>query len=257
MNEKMRDRRRSVARERGRRRAGLVFVAVLVIAAVGLFLWLRSSDVFAVERVTATVTEHVGQEQIAVLAEQALGVSLLRLSTDSIREDLLGLAYVRSVEVHRRFPDTLDIRLVEYEPFARLKDQDGRVWLVADDGRVLESVRPPRGVGLPLVVYEGSLTPAVGETLPDAIVASLPAVTLAAADDFHKDLAALERIVVSATGTVKLLLKGGTELRLGEPYGLERKLMVAKDIFQQYLRDGRQIEYMDLSMPERVAVRAG
>jgi len=47
------------------------------------------------------------------------------------------------------------------------------------------------------------------------------------------------------------------ELRLGEPYGLERKLMVAKDIFQQYLRDGRQIEYMDLSMPERVAVRAG
>lgn len=257
MDEKIRERRRSVNRQRGRRRASLVLVAVLVIGAAGLFLWLRSSDVFAVKRVTATVTQHVSGEDIAVLTSPALGVSLLSLSTGAIKEGLLGLAYVRSVDVHRRFPDTLDIRLVEYEPFARLKSQDGGVWLIADDGRILEKVRPPRGAGLPLVMYAGSLDPVPGETLPVTIVSALPAVALAVTDDFRKGMTSVDRIVVSSGGTVVLVLKGGTELRLGEPAGLEYKLMVAKDIFQQYLRDGRRIEYIDLSVPERVAVRAG
>ena len=256
MDEKIRDRRRRVTRQRGRRRAGLVLVAIVVLAAVGLFLWLRSSDVFAVERVTATVTQHVTEEQIGGLTSPALGVSLLRLSTGAIKEGLLSLAYVRSAEVHRRFPDTLEVRLVEYEPFARLNAQDGGIWLVADDGRILEKVRPPRGAGLPLVVYEGSLAPVAGETLPETIVTALPAVELAGTDDFREDLAAVERILVSAAGTVVLALKGVTELRLGDPTGLEYKLTVAKDIFHRYLRDDQQIEYIDLSVPERPAVKA-
>jgi len=257
MDERIRDRRRSVMRQRGRHRAAFFLVAVLLLAAAGLFLWLRSSDVFAVERVTATVTQHVGRDQIAALVSPALGVSLLRLSVGSIKESLSGLAYVRSVEVYRRFPDTLDIRLVEYEPFARLKTEDGAVWLVAEDGRVLEKVRPPRGAGLPLVVYDGSLTLEAGETLPTTVVTALPAVALTESADFREDLGPVERTVVSAAGTVVLVLQGGVELRLGEPAGLDYKLTVAKDIFNQYLMDGRRIEYIDLSVPERVAVRAG
>lgn len=257
MDERIRDRRRSIIRQRGRHRAAIVLVAVVLLAAAGLFLWLRSSDVFAVERVTATVTQHVGHDEIAALVSPALGVNLLRLSVGSIRESLAALAYVRSVEVHRRFPDTLDIRLVEYEPFARLKTNEGGVWLVADDGRVLEKVRPPRGAGLPLVVYDGSLTVEAGETLPSAIVTALPAVELTTSADFREHLGPVERTVVSAAGTVVLVLQGGVELRLGEPAGLEYKLTVAKDIFNRYLTDGRRIEYIDLSVPERVAVRAG
>jgi len=259
MDERIRDRRRSVSRQRGRQRAGLVFVAVLLLAAVGAFLWLRSSDVFAVKRVTATVTQHVSDEQIAGLASGALGKSLLSLSTGALDEGLLDLPYVRSAEVYRRFPDTLDIRLVEYEPVARLKVQDGGVWLIAGDGRILEKVTPPRGAGLPLIIYRGALAPAAGETAPAMIVEALAVVALVGADGFREDgSAVLHHIVVSAGGTVVVSLKGGPELRLVDPTDLEYKLRVAKGIMEQYLRDGKQIDYIDLTtMPERVAVKAG
>ena len=62
MDEKVRERRRSVSRERGRRRGRTVPAACPVVVAAGAFLWLRSSDVFAVETVTATATEHVTKE---------------------------------------------------------------------------------------------------------------------------------------------------------------------------------------------------
>ena len=32
--------------------------------------------------------------------------------------------------------------------------------------------------------------------------------------------------------------------------------MVAADIIQQYLRDGKRLEYVDASVPDRVAVKA-
>ena len=48
MDRRVRARRRTVGRERGRKRAWVVTVIVVVIACAALFLWLRSSDVFAV-----------------------------------------------------------------------------------------------------------------------------------------------------------------------------------------------------------------
>jgi hypothetical protein len=51
-------------------------------------------------------------------------------------------------------------------------------------------------------------------------------------------------------------LDGGTELRLGTPTDLEQKMTVAADIIQQYLRDGKTLEYVDASAADRVAVKA-
>ena len=55
-----------------------VLVACLVIV-LALFLWLRSSDVFAVKRITVTALEHVSVEDISQATTGARGVSLLRL----------------------------------------------------------------------------------------------------------------------------------------------------------------------------------
>ena len=69
-----------------------------------------------------------------------MGVSLLRVSTGEVKKALAALPYVRSVDVYRVFPNTLEIELVEYEPLARVQASEGNVWLVSDDGRVLERV---------------------------------------------------------------------------------------------------------------------
>lgn len=256
MDRRVRERRRSVSRQRGRRRASLVCVIALVLAVVALFVWLRSSDVFAVRRVVATTTEHVTAEDISRVTSDARGVSLLQLSTDTIERNLMALPYVRSAEVHRRFPDALDIRLVEYEPAARLQDTSGGVWLVAEDGRVLESGAASAAPELPLVVAADKLSLLAGDSVPRVILDALPLTALLQPGELAESLPAIDRIAVSAGGDVAVRLTGGEELRLGRPTELKQKLTVVGDIITQYLRDGRQIRYVDASVPDRVAVKA-
>ena len=52
---------------------------------------------------------------------------------------------------------------------------------------------------------------------------------------------------MSAGGDVVVHLAGGTELRLGVPTDLKQKMTVAADIIQEYLRDGKTLEYVDAS----------
>ncbi len=231
----------------------VVAVIVVVIACAALFLWLRSSDVFAVKRVTATTNAHVTSEEIYQATAAARGVSLLRLSTEEVKAELSALPYVRSVQVHRRFPDTLEVELVEYTPIARVGVRSGEVWSVAEDGRVLEMA--PKS-SLPLVVTESEVFPVAGQYLPGILAGALSLAQLVAAEGAPETLPALDHIAVSAGGELTMLCKGGTEVRLGEPKELEQKLMVASSIIEQYLRDGRRLLYVDASVPDRIAVNA-
>jgi cell division protein FtsQ len=256
MNDRIRDRRRSVNQKRGRRRAIPIIALILVVAATGSYLWLRSSSVFAVKTITATATERISQKDIAAATASALGVNLLQLSTGRIEEALSALPYVRSADVHRAFPNALEIQLEEYVPLARVQASEGNVWLVSEDGRALERITPPRGYSLPLVIPAASLTLTAGGEVPAEIVAALPVVSQLVTDDIAEKLPDVKQIEVSAAGEVALTLADGSQLRLGRPVNLERKLMVAVDIFQQCLRDNKQVEYVDVSVPERAAVKA-
>jgi cell division protein FtsQ len=255
MDRRVRERRRLVSRERGRRRAGLIFVCVLAVAAVALFLWLRSSDVFAVTEVSAPATHHVTAEQIADAVSVARGVSLLRLSTEAIEKNFEVLPYVRSIHVYRQFPNSLEIRLEEYEPVARLQTADGTGWLGADDGRLLEKVGDQPSSTLPLIVAGGQFAAQPGGAAPPGVVAALSVAQMLQKPQVAASLPAVERISVSAGGDVVVHLAGGAEVRLGVPSDLKQKMTVAAEIIQEYLRDGRTLEYVDASAADRPAVK--
>ena len=256
MDKRLRERRLQVNRERGRRRAGLIFVVVLAVVAVVAFLWLRSSSVFAVQQVTATVTQHVTKEQIAEAVASARGVSLLKLSTSEIERSLAGLPYVRAIHVYRRFPDGLRVCVEEYQPVARVRDGDGKDYLVADDGRVLEKVTRQAPSSLPLIVTAIEIKAQAGESLPRAVSGAIPVALLVSTKDMVSRLPRVDHIAVAAGGDVVVHLEGGTELRLGEPTNLEQKMMDAAGIIQMYLRDGKSLEYVDASAGGRLAVKA-
>jgi cell division protein FtsQ len=256
MDDRIRDRRQSLGRERGRRRAWIVLPVVVLVIVAGLFVWLRSSSVFAVTTVTATATERVSEEEISAATATARGVSLLKLSIEPIEKALAALPYVRSVRVYRDFPNTLEVQLVEYEPLARLRTLDGQMWLVSEDGRALERITPPRGYSLPLVLPANPALPVAGAKVSDEIVAALPVVTLLTSEDIGERLPDVKQVMVATAGEVTVALADGSELRLGKPTELERKLTVAGDIVQECLRNDEQVEYIDVSVPERVAVKA-
>jgi cell division protein FtsQ len=254
MDKKVRERRRSVIRERGRRRAGIMVACTALVIVVALFFWLRSSDVFAVERVTATKTAHVTEAQIASATASVRGENLLALSVDPIVERLVALPYVRSASVHRRFPNTLEVRVVEHSAAARVRAGDGAIWFVSADGTVLEVSDDG---DLPLFVPVPETELQAGSVLPELIKKALPLAALLRQAVADGGLPAIDHVTIVATGEIVLHLRDGSEVRMGEPVELKQKLMVATAMIQRYLRDGRALQYVDVSVPERVAVNAG
>ncbi len=234
----------------------MVFLVVLALGLVVAFLWLRSTDVFAVKRVTATGAERVTEAQIAAVTAGVMGKSLLSLPAGELEKALRALPYVESAEVHRGFPDTLEIELKEYLPVARLQDDKGEVWLVSDSGKVLSGAQAAHFPDLPLVVPDIAVAVRAGQEVPAAIGDVLPLAAFVVSEDVRGRLPRLAQITVSAAGCAALILEGGGELRLGDGEGLEGKLNVALDLVQQCLAQGRLIEYIDASVAGRVAVKA-
>jgi cell division septal protein FtsQ len=255
MDRRVRERRRLIGRERGRRRAGLIFLIVLAFVAAVSFLVLRSTTVFAVERVTAVPTRHVGEKEIAAAVADARGVSLLKVSTRSIEKTLELMPYVRNAHVYREFPDALEVRIDEYEPVARVRAGDDTTWLVADDGSLLEKVSPQGWATLPLIVSAGKMDARAGEAVPRSVLAALPLALLVQEQGVASQMSAVDHISVAMGGAVVVHLQGGTELRLGEPEDLKQKMKLATEIVQKYLRDGKALEYVDASAVDRVAAK--
>lgn len=256
MDRRVRARRRQVNRDRGRRRAGLIFLVVLVVVAAVAFLWLRSSSVFAVETVTASATHHVSKEQIAEAVAASRGVSLFKISTGAIESALAALPYTRSVHVYRRFPNGLDVQIEEYQPAAQVQGGDGRAWLISEDGRVLERAAQPGSSQLPLIVGSDGFQAKPGGQIPQALLAAMPVLRILETPQVAGSLPGLEHVSVSTGGDVVVHLEGGTELRLGEPVDLKQKMMDAAGVIQKYLRDGKVLEYVDASAGGRLAVKA-
>jgi hypothetical protein len=256
MDDRIRKRRRAVKWERSRGRRTLVFLVLLAVGLTAAFVWSRSSEAFAVKRVSATGAERVTAAQIAAVTAGAVGRNLLALSTGAIEKALRALPYVEYAEVHRAFPDTLEIELTEYQPVARLQDSGGEVWLVSDTGRILAGTQAAHFPDLPLLVPDIGVAVKAGQKVPAAIGEILPLAAFVLSEEVRGRLPGLAQITVSAAGCAALVMEGGGELRLGDPEGVERKLSIALDLVQRCLAEGRLIDYIDASVPGRVAVKA-
>lgn len=83
------------------------------------------------------------------------GDPILSLDLDALRRNVETIGWVKQATVWRQLPDTLHIEIVEREPFARWQI-DGRIYLVDQDGTVLEESNRPEFAHLLLLVGAGA-----------------------------------------------------------------------------------------------------
>jgi cell division protein FtsQ len=95
------------------------------------------------------------------LAQQNRAMPLVDL--DTLRQDLLGLSWVKDARVSRQLPDTLVIDIVEREPHAVLRKAD-RFVLIDETGHELETVARARAQGKLIVSGLGAGQQVVGLT---------------------------------------------------------------------------------------------
>lgn len=252
MDRRIKERRRSVQRGRGRRRLLWLGYVALALAGLGCWLWLRSSEELTVARIIAPVTERVSEADIRAALEPALGVNLLRVVTPPLEGKLRSIPYVREAHVYRRFPDALEVRVREYTPFGRIFAGTGDEWIVGDDGRVLEpaaqTTAVPEG---PVITPEQEIFPEAGQKLPDTFAGALQLLALLREREYWTGAHPVAKLLVDTESRVTMVLAGGPEVRLGDPVELQVKLDVAQEVVEQWLRRGRALQYVDVQVWDR------
>jgi cell division protein FtsQ len=87
--------------------------------------------------------------------------SLIGLGADAVRERVVALPWVESATVRKVYPATLEIALIEKQPFA-IWQHDGELTLVERSGAPIVPFTSERFAALPLVVGEGAAARANG-----------------------------------------------------------------------------------------------
>ena len=226
--------RRFAERARRRRlRAALPLLlagAASVVLAVAAWVvlgspWLRADEV----RVDGA--QRVQPAQVDTALGDQLGRPLARVDTGGVEQRLEQLPQVRSAQVRRQWPSTLEVRLTERVPVAAVPGADG-VALVDDAGVVVETVpEPPAG----LAVVSEETVAAGGEALEAAV-----AVLRTMPDDLRASVAGTS---AATPDSVALALSSGAQVVWGSADESDRKAAVLRILL------ARPAQVYDVSAP--------
>jgi cell division protein FtsQ len=200
----------------------------------------------AVYLLKVTTIEVVGTTALSpdeVLAASGLhgGERILWLRTGRLAARIESFAAVSSVDVERRLPGTIVIRVTERAPAALLGGA-----LAADyDGVIFEFPNTPR---FPVLV--GWRAPA----RPGAVLDGGSRAVLSALRDFPLELRRRIRRI-SVVGTVTMVLDDGTQIRFGQPVDLVTKARAAVAVLADAARRREILAYVDVRAPSVPATR--
>lgn len=157
-----RDQRRQKRRKRARgSHPGLykVLSVLLILAAVGVACVIF----FRVDSIEVTGNQRYTAQEIIDIAGVERGDNLFAVQAASLSRQVQSrLPYIRTVSVRRVLPDRLIIAVTEGKAVAAIA-QEGRWWLLDEDGKLLEQVASPGSCAKVTGVIP--LAPAVGTYL--------------------------------------------------------------------------------------------
>jgi cell division protein FtsQ len=146
---RLRERRDEVTQARiRRRRRAVLSLGVLALLAMGAWFLVYRSPVLDVDRVTVSGNGHASTAQLRRAAGVARGTALASVDLAAVRRRVEAQPWVEQATVARRWPGTVQVRVVERTPVATTKGAHGDL-LVDRTGRVLGPA--PAKVDLPLI----------------------------------------------------------------------------------------------------------
>lgn len=216
---------------------------LILLTGLGLYAAARGTSAFAVQQVAvAGAPPDVAIEVRQALAP-ALGQSLLGLDLAALEHRAEQVPMVAAASFDRGFPHTLRIAVVPEVPVAVLR-QGSSSWLAADGGRVVADLEKGARPGLPRIWLKRDVDVRFGESVGGMQLRAIAAVAPLVSNPLPLGVAS----AVATSGELKLVLRNGLELRLGDSRDLPVKLEVARRVIPQLAGAGG---YLDVSVPDR------
>ncbi|MBR4554318.1 MAG: FtsQ-type POTRA domain-containing protein [Ruminococcus sp.] len=223
---------------RRRRRSNVMTysaLAVAVFTAIGLVACL--CFLFDLKEVKVTGVTLYTNDQILAVGGVESGANLIRTNTSVIEKRLTDtLPYIKSAAVDKDYPNSLNITIVEEVKCAEI-EKDGRYYVIAESGKILEAANPEHNAKLPLVKGFSLKDPETNKKI--------------VSEDDHKAKVLLnlldsirnsgfEKITaIDITERTDILLDydGRIQIKLGSSIDLDYKLASLKAVIDQKLSD--------------------
>lgn len=214
------------------------------VVAIGLAYWVAcSTPVFAVRDVQIDGAPPALDREVAAATRDLVGRSLVSIDAGEVEGTLRALPAVAGVSVDRAFPRTLVIRIAPERPVAVIR-RGTSAWLATGAGKVIREIAVGTQRGMPRLWIRRGATIRVGGQIPAGLV---PA-THALAEARGAGIASRVKGVRTTGEELTLVLRHGTEIRLGRTADVGMKLVIARKVLA--LVD-RSTSYIDVSVPQR------
>ncbi len=220
----------------------LVTIGALAAVAVAYAI-AYSTPVFALRTVEVSGAPPALAREIRTATSDLSGRSLVAVDADQVEGRLRALPAIAGVSVDRSFPHTLVIRVAPERPVAVVRR--GRAsWLVTGSGKVIRAIETGTQRHFPRLWLAKGATIRFGGEIPPGFV---PA-TRALAEAHAVGLGSRVKGIRPHGEELTLVLRRGTEIRLGRATEVGLKLTVASKVLQR-LDDVPA--YVDVSVPQR------
>lgn len=135
------------------RGAGLL--AVIAVMAFWTYRQTQSDARFAVKKIEVAGAVHTPRAALDAITGRYVGLNLFQLDIARVQRDLGGLAWVSRIDIEKKLPDTLRIRIAERRPVALLQRGD-RLFYADENGVAFAELSPAVGDDdLPLITRAG------------------------------------------------------------------------------------------------------
>jgi cell division septal protein FtsQ len=107
--------------------------ATIVIAGVWAWRHTQSDSRFSVRTIEVSGAVHTSRESLDAITARYVGLNLFQIDIARVQTDLGGLGWVRRIDIEKKLPDTLRIKITERTPVALLRRGE-RFFYVDDEG---------------------------------------------------------------------------------------------------------------------------
>ena len=167
----LREKQRRKAKHRTRKRISpTALKRILIMAAVVLAFVLSMVIFFRVRDIQVTGNAYYTAEEIVAACGITKGDNLLTVSRGKTAGSVMAaLPYVKSVQVTRHLPDTLELSVTEYDVTYAVQDTADGYWLITSEGKIAEQTDAKEAKNHILVSGFKLTAPVVGERLNVAV----------------------------------------------------------------------------------------
>lgn len=215
-------------------------VALVTLPLVAVVNGWLAADRWPIQRLQLTAEfQRVSAEQVGTAVAPHLGPGFFAVDIDAVHAAVAALPWVAEVEVRKRWPDVLEVRLVEHRAIARW----GRDRLVSDRGGLFVAPGGDAVQGLPEL--DG----------PDDRVEDVLAFEADARRTLAGSGATLVGVRLSRRGSWRLRLDDGATVLLGRADALVRLERLARHLPLLRSAEPRPLERADLRYGNGFALR--